>query len=215
MALYAFIGVAVTCAAVVVFRDILVVEDAPWDPAQLLKRFTSPAVVVVSMLALVVATLTTNIAANVVSPANDFSNLAPRLISFRTGGLLTALAGVLIMPWKLIASTDAYIFKWLIGYGALLGPIGGIMIADYYVVRRRRLAVAELYEEGGRYGIVSPLSLAILAVAVAPNVPGFLAVGGFVAEESVPAIFRSLYTYAWFVGFGIAFVLYALLRRER
>ncbi len=217
MALYAFIGVAVTCAAVVVFKDILVVEDAPWDPVALLGRFESPVVIVVAMLMLAVATLTTNIAANVVSPANDFSNLSPRLISFRTGGLITALIGVLIMPWKLIETTEGYIFTWLIGYGALLGPIGGIMIADYWIVRRQRLAVDDLYREKGAYaysGGFNGRALAVLFASVLPNVPGFLVKGGFVDAARVPDVLEQIYTYAWFVGFAIAFGLHAALAKR-
>jgi NCS1 family nucleobase:cation symporter-1 len=218
MALYSFIGIAVTCAAVAAFRDILVVDDAPWDPVSLLKRseFQSPLVLVVSMLGLTIATLSTNIAANVVSPANDFSNLAPRLISYRTGGLLTALIGVVMMPWKLIESTHGYIFTWLIGYGALLGPIGGIMIADYWVVRRRLLPVHGLYAAvGDPPEGVRGAALLALVLGVLPNVPGFLA-ASFPERfaGSVPPILQEIYTYAWFVGFVVSFVLYiALVRR--
>jgi NCS1 family nucleobase:cation symporter-1 len=161
---------------------------------------------------LLIATLTTNIAANVVSPANDFSNLAPRWISFRTGGILTALIGILIQPWKLIATTEGYIFNWLIGYGALLGPIGGIMIADYFVVRRCRLNVDDLYRKDGEYaysGGFHALALAILVISVLPSVPGFLVHGGFVA--GVPAALAKVYEYAWFVGFLVAFSLYSAL----
>jgi cytosine/uracil/thiamine/allantoin permease len=218
MALYSFIGIAVTCAAVAAFDDILVVEDAPWNPVALLARheFQSPLVLFISMLGLTVATLTTNIAANVVSPANDFSNLAPRLISFRMGGVLTGIIGILILPWKLIESTRGYIFTWLIGYGALLGPIGGIMIADYWVVRRRRLPLRGLYvPEGDPPTGFSLPALVALILGVAPNVPGFLAVA-FPASfaASVPAAFQALYTYAWFVGFAISFAVYVALARR-
>ncbi len=212
MALFSFIGIAVTCAAVLKFRDVLVVEAAPWDPVTLLSRFDNPVVVVISMAALAVATLTTNIAANVVAPAIGFSNIAPRWISFRTGAILTGLIGILIMPWKLIASTQGYIFTWLIGYSALLGPVAGIMIADYWVVRRQRLDVPDLYRADGAYwygGGWAWGTVGILILAVLPNVPGFLAAAGFVPTASVPAPFHALYTYAWFVGFGIAFALYS------
>src|SRR5579859_1232538 len=143
MALYAFIGVAVTSATTIIYKTTI------WDPVDVLTRFTNPVVLIVAMLALCIATLATNIAANVVSPANDFAHIAPRLISFRTGGLITGLIGVLIMPWKLLADPSGYIFTWLVGYSALLGPIGGIMIADYFVVRRRRLDLAGLYDPDG------------------------------------------------------------------
>ena len=214
MALFSFIGIAATCAAALRFRDVLVVEAVPWDPVTLLSRFDQPVIVVVSMFALAVATLTTNIAANVVAPAIGFSNVAPKWISFRAGALITGVIGILIMPWKLIASTQGYIFTWLIGYSALLGPVAGIMIADYWVVRRTRLDTAGLYLAGGEYWYRDGWrwsTAAILALAVAPNVPGFLAAAGWVAPAGVPAFFHSLYTYAWFVGFAIAFVAYAAL----
>ncbi|HET6638364.1 MAG TPA: NCS1 family nucleobase:cation symporter-1 [Gemmatimonadota bacterium] len=213
MVLFAFIGIAATCAAALRFRDVLVVEAAPWDPVALLARFDSPLLIVVSMIAIIIATLTTNIAANVVSPAFDFSNIAPRWISFRTGGVLTAVIGLLIMPWKLIMSTQGYIFTWLIGYGALLGPVAGIMIADYWVVRRTYLHTPSLYQRNGSYWYRGGWrwgTVAILIAAVVPNVPGFLAAAGFVAPEAVPPLFHTLYTYAWFVGFGIALVAYSL-----
>lgn len=215
MALYSFIGIAVTCAAVAAFRDILVIEDAPWDPVDLLKRteFQNPLIIAISMLGLTIATLTTNIAANVVSPANDFSNLAPRLISFRTGGIITAVIGIVMMPWKLIESTQGYIYTWLIGYGALLGPVGGIMIADYWVVRRTRLPLVGLYKPTGEPTEgVSWRALVALVLGVAPNVPGFLA-AAFPARfaSSVPEVFQHIYTYAWFVGFFLSFVIYIVL----
>ena len=218
MALFSFIGIVATCAAALRFKDVLVVEAVPWDPVALLSRFDEPLVVVISMIALAVATLTTNIAANVVAPAIGFSNLAPKWISFRVGALITGVIGILIMPWKLISSTQGYIFTWLIGYSALLGPVAGIMIADYWVVRRTRLETPALYQEGGEYWYRDGwrwATVAILALAVAPNVPGFLAAAGWVAPSAVPALFHSLYTYAWFVGFAIAFVAYAALGLAR
>src|SRR4029077_11994416 len=131
MTIYSFIGVAVTSASVVIFGQ------AIWDPVALLGRFHEPVIASISLVALLVATLNTNVAANVVSPSNDFSNLNPRLISFRTGGLITGVIGILMMPWKLLTDFNSYIFGWLVGCSALLGPIAGIMIFDYYLVRRR------------------------------------------------------------------------------
>ncbi len=212
MTLFAFIGIAATCAAALQFSDVLVVEAAPWDPVVLLSRFEAPVVVIVSMAALAVATLTTNIAANVVAPAIGFSNIAPRWISFRVGALITGVIGILIMPWKLIASTQGYIFTWLIGYSALLGPVAGIMIADYWLVRRQRLDTESLFSEDGIYWYGDGwrwATVAILALAVAPNVPGFLAAAGWISADKIPSIFHSIYTYAWFVGFAVAFVSYA------
>src|ERR1039457_6316361 len=145
MTLYSFIGVAVTSASVVLFGQ------AIWDPVALLGRFHQPVVASIALVALLVATLNTNVAANVVSPSNDFSNLNPRLISFRTGGLITGVVGVLMMPWKLMTSFSSYIFGWLVGYSGLLGPIAGVMIADYFIVRRCDLNVDDLYRRNGLY----------------------------------------------------------------
>ena len=139
MALYSFIGVAVTSATTIIYGHTV------WDPVDVLTRFKNPFILVFAMLALCLATLATNIAANVVSPANDFAQLAPRRITFRLGGLITGLIGIAMMPWKLVADPSGYIFTWLIGYSALLGPIGGIMIADYFVYRHRQLNLAALY----------------------------------------------------------------------
>lgn len=210
MTLYAFIGVAVTSATAIIFPGGQVV----WDPVQLLGRIGGPVTVLLSMVALSVATLTTNLAANVVSPANDFSNLSPRHISFRTGGLITAFAGIAMMPWKLLASSQGYIFTWLIGYSALLGPIGGIMIADYFVLRGRALDVDDLYRRGGRYeysGGINPRAIVALVAGVLPCVPGFLATAFPAAYPDVAPFFKGVYSYAWFVGFGVAALVYVVL----
>lgn len=210
MALFSFIGIIVTSATVVVFGE------AIWDPVQLLSRFDHPLLCALALLALMIATLSTNLAANVVSPANDFSNLSPRHISFKTGALITSLLGILMMPWKLLSLPDGYIFTWLIGYGALLGPIAGIMIADYHVLRKRILDVDGLYDPAGPYRFTGGFSLAglgALVLAVLPNLPGFLATIHVIPAESVPAFFHTLYHQAWFVGFALAFGLYLLFRK--
>ncbi len=210
MALYSFIGIAVTSATAIIYGKTI------WDPVDVLTHFTNPVVLVVAMFALCLATLATNIAANVVSPANDFAHLAPRKISFRLGGLITGILGVLMMPWKLVADPSGYIFTWLVGYSALLGPIGGIMIADYFVLRRRELNVTALYQAHGEYRYTngfSVVALIALIVAIVPNLPGFLVTVKLLPATAVPAFFASLYSYAWFVGFGIAFVVYIFLRR--
>jgi NCS1 family nucleobase:cation symporter-1 len=214
MTLYAFIGVAVTSATVLVFPGGKVI----WDPVELLGRIGGPFTIALSMLALTVATITTNLAANVVSPANDFSNLAPRRISFRTGGLITAFVGILIMPWKLLSSSQGYIFTWLVGYSALLGPIGGILIADYFVLRRSQLDVHDLYRRGGQYeyaGGVNPAAMIALVLGVAPNVPGFLAQAFPASFGGVPELWKSIYSYAWFIGFAVAGIVYLVLMRGR
>jgi NCS1 family nucleobase:cation symporter-1 len=131
-----------------------------------------------------------NIAANVVSPANDFANLAPRLTSFKTGGLITGVLGILLMPWKVLANAGSYIFTWLIGYSALLALIAGILIANYWIVRRRQLDLGDLYRPGGRYGGTNPVAVIALLAGVTPNVPGFMHAAGL---GTVPAFFDTLY----------------------
>src|SRR6202035_5858598 len=145
MTLYSFVGVAVTSASVVLFGE------AVWDPVDLIGRFHQPLMAFVALIAILIATLNTNVAANVVSPSNDFSNLNPRLISFRTGGIITGVVGVLMMPWKLLTDFQSYIFGWLVGYSGLLGPVAGIMITDYFLLRRTHLDVGELYNLHGIY----------------------------------------------------------------
>jgi NCS1 family nucleobase:cation symporter-1 len=197
MALYSFIGIAVTSATVVIYGG------AIWDPVKLLSRFHSPLAVVLALLAILLATLNVNIGANVVSPANDFSNLRPRLISFRTGGIITCFAGVAMMPWKLLANYKTFILGWLGGYAALLGPLAGILICDYYLVRRRLLAVNDLYLRGGAYEY---------STGVNWRAVGALAAGAGVALSGlvIPS-FRFLYDYSWFVGFAVAFIAYYVL----
>jgi NCS1 family nucleobase:cation symporter-1 len=170
-------------------------------------------VAVIALLGIGIATLSVNIAANVVSPANDFANLAPRRISFKTGGLITGVLGVAMMPWRLLADPSSYIFDWLIGYSALLGPIAGIMIVDYWLLRRCELDVPDLYRTSGRYAGVNRSAVIALVLGVAPNVPGFLKVTHLLAGD--PTFFDRLYPYAWFVGFAIAAAAYYALEAQR
>jgi nucleobase:cation symporter-1, NCS1 family len=201
MTAYAFIGVAVTSASVVLFGQ------AIWDPVALLERFHQPLVASIALVALLIATLNTNVAANVVSPSNDVSNLNPRLISFRTGGLITGVAGLLMMPWKLLTDFHSYIFGWLVGYSGLLGPIAGVMIADYFLIRRTRLDVPSLYRRNGVYEYRSGVnSRAMLALASGVGV----ALIGLI----LPPL-RALYDYAWFAGFAIAAAVYYLGMRQQ
>jgi len=199
MTLYSFIGVAVTSATVVIYGT------AIWDPVQLLSRFHSPVAVVISLLAILLATLNVNIGANVVSPANDFSNLWPRKISFKTGGVITCFIGVTMMPWKLLANHKTFIFGWLGGYAAVLGPVAGIMICDYYLVRRKRLLVNDLYLRGGEYEYSSGFNWRAIAALL---IGSAVALMGLV----IPSV-RFLYDYSWFVGFAVAFVSYYALMR--
>ena len=200
MTLYSFIGVAVTSASVVLFGE------AIWDPVSLLGRFHQPVVASIALVALLVATLNTNVAANVVSPSNDFSNLNPRLISFRTGGFITGILGVAMMPWKLLSDFSAYIFGWLVGYSGLLGPIAGVMIADYFVVRHRELNVADLYRRNGLYEYDRGVNYRAIGALAAGIVVALL---GLV----LPPV-RWLYDYAWFVGFLVAGAVYVVLMQR-
>jgi nucleobase:cation symporter-1, NCS1 family len=222
MLAFSAMGVAITSASQAIF-----VSADPgklWDPVFVLSQLTSatppaglaapliasPAwrlcVALVSLLGVGIATISVNIAANVVSPANDFANLSPRRISFRTGGLITGILGILMMPWKLLATAGTYIFSWLVGYSALLGPIAGIMIADYFLLRRRELDVAELYRPGGVYRGVNGAAVVALILGVAPNVPGFLKAAHII--EGPQGFFDALYVYAWFTGFLLGTVVY-------
>lgn len=212
MTAFAFVGVATTAATVLVFGKALT------QPEELVGAIDNPVVTVISMFGLAIATLSTNIAANVVSPANDFANLAPAKISYRAGGMITATIGVLICPWMILANAGNYIFKWMVGYGVLLGPIGAIMIVDYFVLRRRELIVDDLYRRGGAYeyaGGVNPRALIAFAAGVAPCLPGFFAVAADLGPDAVPAIFIDLYTWAWFVSSGISAAVYYALMRDR
>ncbi len=201
MTLYSLIGILVTSATVVIYGT------AIWDPVQLLSRFHSPVAVVISLLAILLATLNVNIGANVVSPANDFSNLWPRKISFRTGGVITCFMGIAMMPWKLLGNYKTMIFGWLGGYAAFLGPVAGIMICDYFVVRRRVLLVDDLYLRGGAYEYSRGFNwLAVAALAAGAGT----ALVGLV----VPSL-RTLYDYSWFVGFAVSFVTYYALMKFR
>jgi NCS1 family nucleobase:cation symporter-1 len=210
MTLFAFIGVAVTSATVTIYG-----EAIP-DPTLLAGRMGGGIGVMVALVALTVATLSTNIAANVVSPANAIMNLAPRKATFRIGGFITAGIGAIILPWKLIESTDGYIFTWLIGYSALLGPIGGIVISDYFIVRRTNIDLESLYQRKGRYWYsrgVNLVAIIALIIGVLPNVPGFLFEAGFI--ESVPEAFKTIYTFAWFVGFFLSGAVYTVCMKAR
>ncbi|MEW6729991.1 MAG: NCS1 family nucleobase:cation symporter-1 [Acidobacteriota bacterium] len=209
MTAFAFIGVAVTSATIVIFNRPI------WDPIELIAKIGTPAVIIFAALVVLAAQLTTNMAANVVSPANDFSNLNPRKISYVTGGLITAVIAILMMPWKLYSDAAAYIFTWLIGYSSLMGALGGVLIADYWVVRRQQLSLRDLFEMNGRYSYQNGINwraIAALGIAIIPVIPGFIRAaltrGGRVPN---PNILDHLYTYAWFVTFGLSFILYLIL----
>jgi nucleobase:cation symporter-1, NCS1 family len=207
MTAFAFIGIAVTSATMLLYGR------AIWNPVELIQEFDSRLVIFFAGLIIVVAQLSTNMAANVVSPSNDFSHLSPRRISFIGGGLITAVIGIVMMPWKLLETAGDYIFTWLIGYSGLMGAIAGILICDYWLMRRQKLKLAEMYDTRGRYayrGGFNPRAIIALLVAIAPCVPGFLnaATGGRIPA---PQPLITVYTYSWFVTFAIGFALYGLL----
>jgi NCS1 family nucleobase:cation symporter-1 len=200
MTMYSFLGIACTSASSVIFGEPI------WSPVVLLGRFHQPLLAFLGLIALLVATLNVNIGANVVGPSNDFANLAPRFISFRTGGLITGLLGLAIMPWRLMSSSHNYI-GWLIDYSAVLGPVAGIMVSDYFLIRHRRLDVQSLYRRHGLYEYRNGFNgIALISVLV-----GIVAalIGRF-----VPA-FEWLFKLAWFVGFFTSSVLYIVLMKAR
>jgi NCS1 family nucleobase:cation symporter-1 len=206
MTLFAFIGVAVTSATIIIFGE------AIWDPVVLVRRFESHTLVFFSMIAVIIATISTNAAANVVGPANAFSNLMPSKIDFKRGGYITGIIGIVIMPWKLIADPSGYIFTWLIGYSALLGPVIGIILVDYFLIRKTELNVEDLYRSNGMYAGVNPMAIIALVIGVLPNIPGFLANVGLYSGSGYIV---DLYNYAWFIGLGISSVVYYVLMRNR
>ncbi len=211
MTAFAFIGVAVTSATLLIYGVAIP------DPVQLIQRFDSFTVLLFATLVIFAAQISTNMAANVVSPSNDFSNLNPKMISYVGGGLITAVIGILMMPWKLMASMGDYIFTWLIGYSGLMGAIAGILICDYWVLRKQRLDLAALFDVRGQYAYSNGFNwraMIALLVAIAPVVPGFLHAastpGGQIQQ---PTFLDTLYTYAWFVTFGIGFIVYFALMK--
>ena len=213
MTAFSFVGIAVTAATVVVFGE------AIWDPVALVTRVASdfPAVLILAMFIIAIAQISTNMAANVVSPSFDFSNLAPKFISFRIGGIITAILGIVSFPWVLFNNVGAYIFTWLVGYGSLLGAIGAVMIADYWIVRRRRLDLADLYKYEGRYaysGGWNWRAVVAVLVGVVPVLPGFFRAAttpGFSGVFENPTFVQGLYNYGLFFTFFVAGAAYLLL----
>jgi NCS1 family nucleobase:cation symporter-1 len=203
MTIFAAMSVIITSAAAVIFPNESM--NNLWDPVNLIGHFSQAWVVAISMFTVVIATLAVNIAANVVSPANDFANAFPRLISFRTGGLITGLLGIAMMPWKLLADPSGYIFEWLLGYSGGLGSIAGVLIADYWFVRDKKLVLGDLYRHEGVYRYAKGWNWRAIVATVAGCTLAWIG-------KWVPA-FKPLYDYAWFVGFVVAFIVhYALMK---
>jgi cytosine/uracil/thiamine/allantoin permease len=203
MILYSFVGIFVTCAAVINFNDILVADDVPWDPVQLIAKFENPAVVIIAQIFMLIATLSTNIAANVIAPANAFSNLLPRKISFKTGGLITGIIGIIICPWLLLNEISGI----LIFISGLLGPVLGVLLADYYWVRKQKLQFDELYKTNGIYAYRSgfnPAAIISLVTGIS-----FALIGYWIKSLDF------LYSLSWFTGFTVSFFLYYFLMQKK
>ncbi len=212
MTLFAFIGVVVTSATAIVFGSTI------WDPLVLAGKFENKWIVSFAMIAVAISTLATNIAANIVSPANDFANLSPAKINFRMGGYITGVIGILIFPWKLIADPNGYIFTWLIAYSSLLGPVGGIMIVDYFFIRQKNLSLNDLYQPQGIYTYQNGYNFAALIALIGgilPNIAGFLVNIKMIAAGAVPTWLSGLYNYAWFIGFAVSGLLYYVLMQNK
>jgi len=227
MTFFAGMGVIITSASEKIYGQ------AIWDPTELVAKpdFGHPLIVLLSLVTIGVATLSVNVAANVVSPAFDFANLWPAKIDFKIGGTITGITGILIQPWNLMSGSGTYIFTWLVGYSGLLGPLAGIMVCDYWVLRKTRLAVDELYRTEGRYYYANgfnPWAFVALVLGIIPNLPGFLVqlqsseTGKSVAEilatyspamQPFVKFSTDVYSFAWMVGFGISFAFYLVLMK--
>jgi NCS1 family nucleobase:cation symporter-1 len=194
MTVFAAMGVVVTSATTIIFGE------AVWDPVVLVGRFESPIIVAIAMFTVVVATLSVNIAANVVSPANDFANAFPKKIDFKTGGLITGLIGIAMQPWKLLADPSGYIYTWLIGYSGGLGSIAGVLVVDYWLIRKTELVLNDLYRVDGSYRYSRGWNWPAVTATLIGSLVALL--GQFWAPM------RPIYDYAWFVGFGLAAGLY-------
>jgi NCS1 family nucleobase:cation symporter-1 len=209
MAFFVFIGAVVTNATFFIFGTRI------GDPTVVMAKIGGAPLLVIAMFGLAVATLSTNLAANIVSPANDLANLAPRKINFRRGALIAATVGALIMPWKLWESSQAYVSTWLLGYGAMLGAVGGVMIVDYWLIRRGKLDLDDLYRRGGVYEYsrgFNPIAIIALVAGIAPNVPGFL---GALQVMHTGSLFTTIYQWGWFVALLVAGAVYAGLMAVR
>lgn len=208
MTFIAFIGVAVTMATFIIYGQYI------WNPIALISKFENKAIVFIAMGIICLATIAMNAAANIVAPANDFSNLSPSKIDFKRGGIITAIIGILIMPWKLIADPNGYIFTWLIGYSALLGPVTGILLTDYFFIKKTKISVDDLYRIHGKYSYKEGFNikaLIALACGILPNIPGFLIQINALNKDSFPAFVTDLYHYAWFIGLALASISYYIL----
>lgn len=197
MTIFSAIGIIITSATIVIYGKSM------WSPVDIISQFTNPIAMFIGFLGIIVASLSVNVAANIVSPANDFSNIAPKHISFKIGGLITGIIGILIMPWKLLADPSGYVYNWLDTYSGILGPVAAIIICDYWLVKKTKISLKDLYLSQGIYSYYKGFNIkAIIALAI-----GIF--GAFIGKI-VPSL-SAVSSYAWFVGFGLAFVIYYLL----
>jgi NCS1 family nucleobase:cation symporter-1 len=210
MAYISMISIVVTSGTIVLYGK------AIWDPVEVASRFTNPVAVVIGLVMAVLATISANVAANVVSPSYDFSNALPRWLNFRTAGLLTGVIGVLIQPWRLVSNPRTYIFTWLGFYGGVLASVAGVLIAGYWVVGRTRLDLADLYRPEGRYwfaagwnwkAVLATVLGAVVAVGGAYSAQGS---GPFPENGLIPSL-RPVYDYSWVTGLVVGFVVYLAL----
>lgn len=211
MVFFSFIAIVTTLATTIIYKTTI------WDPMELSTHFGNKVLVSFVMIAIAISTLATNIAANMVSPANDFANINPQKISFRMGGYITGFIGLLIFPWKLVADPNGYIFTWLIAYSSLLGPVGGIMIVDYFFIRKKELVLNDLYKTNGIYSYgngINGKAIIALLFGIIPNIPGFLLQIKMVSANATPAWVSGLYNYAWFVGFAVSGIVYCMMMKE-
>lgn len=211
MMVTSFVGIFVTGAAFYVYGEVL------WNPIELLPHITNNAIIlIIATVAIMIAQVSINMAANVVSPANDISNLVPKYVSFRGGVIITGIIGVIMQPWYLIGSASAYIFTWLSGYGSLLGAIGAVMVIDYWLIRRKTFGIEDLYVENKRYRNWNVNAFIAVIVSVAPMLPGFVVAattpGGL--PEHV-TLLTQIYSFGWFWSFPVAAIIYYLLERIR
>jgi nucleobase:cation symporter-1, NCS1 family len=201
MTVFAAMGVAITSATAIMYGD------AIWDPLDLAAKFHDRWIIAVLTFTVAIATLSVNIAANVVSPANDFANAFPKKIDFKTGGLITGVVGILMQPWALLEDEATYIGKWLVGYGAGLGSIAGVLIVDYWILRKRELSLRDLYLPDGKYRYTNGWNMDAVWATLIGSAVAFM--GAF-----VPAM-RPIYDWSWFIGFGLAGGLYYALSARR
>lgn len=204
MALFSMVGVIGFSASAILYGKAELFPDA------LLAKM-GPVAAGLGLLVILLANLTTNVAANLVSPSYDFSQLAPSKISFRMGGLIAAIIGLAFMPWKLLATSGGYLFTWLGGYGTLLGAIAGILLTDYYLIRRSELNSADLYRRGGDYeysGGWNPRALIALLLGVLPCMPGYLVVSGVLDKASVAPALVTLFDFGWFFSLAVSGTVY-------